>query len=89
MIKLIMQFFLLFLFSAAFQHVCENVSELDRRAGANETDLVFLKGLLDSPAVKQLMQVRQNNIEFIQLHTTYAFLRLLISKTFCNTKISI
>lgn len=46
------------LFSAAFQHVRENVSELDSRAGANETDLVFLKGLLDSPAVKQLMQVR-------------------------------
>ncbi|CAO1381367.1 unnamed protein product [Diamesa tonsa] len=44
--------------NAAFQHVRENVSELDSRAGANETDLVFLKGLLDSPAVKQLMQIQ-------------------------------
>ena len=61
--KLIMQFFLS-LFPAAFQHVRENVSELDSRAGANETDLVFLKGLLDSPAVKQLIHVRQNNIGF-------------------------
>lgn len=27
------------------------------RAGANETDLVFLRGLLDSPAVTQLIKV--------------------------------
>ena len=44
-------------FPAAFQHVRENLGELNSRVGADETDLVFLKGLLDSPAVTQLMKV--------------------------------
>ena len=34
-----------------------NLDDLTGNAGANETDLVFLKGLLDSPAVKQLFKV--------------------------------
>lgn len=42
--------------AAAFQHVRENLSDLENTA--NETDLVFLRGLLDSPAVQQLIQVR-------------------------------
>jgi len=46
--------FSIFLIAAAFQHVRDNLDELE---GANETDLVFLKGLLDNPAVKQLIQV--------------------------------
>lgn len=46
-----------FIFSAAaFQHVRDNLTDLE--STANETDLVFLKGILDNPAVKQLIQVR-------------------------------
>lgn len=48
---------ILFSFSAAFQHIKDNLTELNGRAGANETDLVFLKGILDSPAVTQLIKV--------------------------------
>jgi hypothetical protein len=44
-------------FTEAFQHVRENFSELESVAVANDTDLVFLKGLLDNPAVSQLIQV--------------------------------
>lgn len=46
-------------FADAYQHVKENLSELNGKAGANETDLVFLRGLLDSPAVTQLIKVRK------------------------------
>lgn len=46
-----------FLLSAAFQHVRDNLSDLNGKAGADENDLVFLKGLMDSPAVKQLIKV--------------------------------
>lgn len=49
----------LFLFwvAEAFQHVSEHVDEIDAKAGASETDLVFLKGILDSPAVTQIIKV--------------------------------
>lgn len=47
-----------FSIAEAFQHVRENlIEELNGKDGANETDLVFLKGLLDSPAVTQLIKV--------------------------------
>lgn len=45
------------LISDAFQHVRDNVDDLNGKTGANETDLVFLKGLMDSPAVTQLIKV--------------------------------
>lgn len=48
---------LFYTISAAFQHIKDNLTELNGRAGANETDLVFLKGILDSPAVTQLIKV--------------------------------
>lgn len=41
----------------AYQHVKNNLDDLEDRAGANENDLVFLQGLLDSPAVTQLIKV--------------------------------
>lgn len=47
----------IYLFSDAYQHVKNNFEDLEDRAGANETDLVFLRGLLDSPAVTQLIKV--------------------------------
>lgn len=47
--------FCLISFTDAFQHVKDNLSEVD--GGVNETDLVFLKGLLENPAVKQMIKV--------------------------------
>lgn len=46
-----------FAFSAAFQHVRENIDELEGKNGINETDLLFLKGLMDSPVMKSLVKV--------------------------------
>ncbi|KAG8330382.1 MAGUK p55 sub member 6 [Homalodisca vitripennis] len=40
----------------AFQHVRDNMEELNGSAGAKETDLLFLRTLLDSPVVKSLVQ---------------------------------
>lgn len=54
-------YFLFTQFADAYQHVKENLSELNGKAGANETDLVFLRGLLDSPAVTQLIKVSVTN----------------------------
>uniref|UniRef100_A0A182IZQ0 L27 domain-containing protein n=1 Tax=Anopheles atroparvus TaxID=41427 RepID=A0A182IZQ0_ANOAO len=42
--------------NAAFQHVRENLSDLNGRPEANETDLVFLQGILANPAVTQLIK---------------------------------
>lgn len=50
-------FLLLSVIAEAFQHVRDNVDENDSSVGANETDLVFLKGILDSPAVTQFIKV--------------------------------
>uniref|UniRef100_A0A182XL98 L27 domain-containing protein n=1 Tax=Anopheles quadriannulatus TaxID=34691 RepID=A0A182XL98_ANOQN len=43
--------------NAAFQHVRENLTDLNGRSEANETDLVFLQGILANPAVTQLIKV--------------------------------
>uniref|UniRef100_A0A182Y3C8 L27 domain-containing protein n=1 Tax=Anopheles stephensi TaxID=30069 RepID=A0A182Y3C8_ANOST len=42
--------------NAAFQHVRENLTDLNGRSEANETDLVFLQGILANPAVTQLIK---------------------------------
>jgi hypothetical protein len=44
--------------AAAFQHVRENIEDLNGRVGANDTDLIFLKGLMDSPIMRSLVKVR-------------------------------
>uniref|UniRef100_A0AAG5DAT5 Uncharacterized protein n=1 Tax=Anopheles atroparvus TaxID=41427 RepID=A0AAG5DAT5_ANOAO len=44
--------------NAAFQHVRENLSDLNGRPEANETDLVFLQGILANPAVTQLIKIQ-------------------------------
>lgn len=49
---------LVFCVPEAFQHVRDNMQELNG-AGAKETDLLFLRHLLDSPVVKGLVQVTQ------------------------------
>ncbi|XP_049282114.1 protein PALS2 isoform X1 [Anopheles funestus] len=43
---------------AAFQHVRENLTDLNGRPEANETDLVFLQGILANPAVTQLIKIQ-------------------------------
>ncbi|XP_049802744.1 protein PALS2 isoform X2 [Schistocerca nitens] len=44
--------------NAAFQHVRDNIEELNGRVGANDTDLIFLKGLMDSPVMRSLVKVQ-------------------------------
>jgi hypothetical protein len=46
------------LVAAAFMHVRENIEDLNGRVGANDTDLIFLKGLMDSPIMRSLVKVR-------------------------------
>lgn len=48
---------LLFFITAAFEHVRDNIDELDGKCGIDETDLIFLKGLMDSPVMKSLVKV--------------------------------
>ncbi|RZF38043.1 hypothetical protein LSTR_LSTR006442 [Laodelphax striatellus] len=42
---------------AAFQHVRENINQLNDRVGATETDLIFLKSLLDGNILQSLVKV--------------------------------
>ncbi|XP_052894341.1 protein PALS2 isoform X3 [Anopheles moucheti] len=44
--------------NAAFQHVRENLTDLNGRPEANDTDLVFLQGILANPAVTQLIKIQ-------------------------------
>ncbi|XP_058061560.1 protein PALS2 isoform X1 [Anopheles bellator] len=44
--------------NAAFQHVRDNLTERNGRSEANETDLVFLQGILANPAVTQLIKIQ-------------------------------
>ncbi|KDR14827.1 MAGUK p55 subfamily member 6 isoform X2 [Zootermopsis nevadensis] len=44
--------------NAAFMHVRENIEDLNGRVGANDTDLIFLKGLMDSPIMRSLVKVQ-------------------------------
>jgi hypothetical protein len=48
---------MLSLVTAAFQHVRENIEDLNGRVGAHDTDLIFLKGLMDSPIMRSLVKV--------------------------------
>ncbi|KYB27656.1 hypothetical protein TcasGA2_TC033081 [Tribolium castaneum] len=41
----------------AFRHVRESIEYIDGTSGINETDLIFLKGLMDSPIMKNLVKV--------------------------------
>ncbi|XP_039441184.1 protein PALS2 isoform X1 [Culex pipiens pallens] len=43
---------------AAFQHVRENLDDLNGKSEANETDLVFLQGILENPAVTQVIKIQ-------------------------------
>ncbi|CAG0891564.1 unnamed protein product [Darwinula stevensoni] len=43
---------------AAFQHVFQNLDQLNGRVGATDTEALFLKGLMDSPVLKSLVKVQ-------------------------------
>lgn len=43
--------------TAAFQHVRDNIDELDGKNGINEMDLIFLKSLMDTPVMQSLVKV--------------------------------
>lgn len=55
-IKIVCYFVFLF-FVVAEAYIRENGHDTTDESGANETELVFLKGLLESPAVTQLIRV--------------------------------
>lgn len=42
---------------AAMQQVLDNLTELPSSTGAEEIDLIFLKGIMENPIVKSLAKV--------------------------------
>jgi hypothetical protein len=43
--------------SSEMQQVLENLTELPSSTGAEEIDLIFLKGIMENPIVKSLAKV--------------------------------
>lgn len=52
-------FFYVAFISAAMQQVLENLTELPSSTGAEEIDLIFLKGIMENPIVKSLAKVNR------------------------------
>lgn len=44
--------------AAALENLRDNIDELDGKSGIDETDLIFLKGLMDSPVMQRLVKVQ-------------------------------
>ncbi|XP_055601100.1 protein PALS2-like isoform X3 [Uranotaenia lowii] len=44
--------------NAAFQHVRDNLEDLNGKPEVNDTDLVFLQGILENPAVTQVIKIQ-------------------------------
>ena len=42
------------------QQVLDNLSDLPTSTGAKDIDLIFLKGIMESPIVRSLAKVSQN-----------------------------
>ncbi|KAG8193351.1 hypothetical protein JTE90_022980 [Oedothorax gibbosus] len=53
---------------AAFQHVRENIEDLNGRVGARDTDIIFLKGLMESPVVSSLVKVQDQLEDSCESH---------------------
>jgi hypothetical protein len=43
--------------TAAFQHVRDNMDEINNQVKAKETDIIFLKTLMDNPTVEKIIKV--------------------------------
>lgn len=56
---------------AAFMHVRDNLEELGKVA--DDTDLLFLKGLLDSPVVTSLVKVSEQQFSNSSCITSSSF----------------
>ncbi|EAT38136.1 AAEL009941-PA [Aedes aegypti] len=63
--------------NAAFQHVRDNVEDLSEKSEANETDLVFLQGILQNPAVTQMIK---GNLSTCRKASVYNTLALALSR---------
>lgn len=55
---------------AAFMHVRDNLEKLGKVA--DDTDLLFLKGLLDSPVVNSLVKVSERSARRLRLCTLFS-----------------
>ncbi|GLV46175.1 hypothetical protein CBL_02891 [Carabus blaptoides fortunei] len=53
---------------AAFQHVRDNIDGLNGTAGIQDTDLIFLKALMDSPVMRGLVKVCTCNTYITGIH---------------------
>lgn len=51
----------LFLYTA-MQQVLDNLSDLPNSMGAGDLDLIFLRGLMESPIVRSLAKVQLNGL---------------------------
>ncbi|XP_069067494.1 protein PALS2 isoform X2 [Pleurodeles waltl] len=57
--------------SQAMQHVSDNLMELPTSTAADETDMIFLKGIMDNPIAHERLEdakleaVRENNVELL------------------------
>jgi len=47
----------LFVFTAAFQHLRDSVDDFNNHIKVKETDIIFLKSLMDNPTVESLIKV--------------------------------
>lgn len=63
--------------TAAMQQVLDNLTELPSSTGAEEIDLIFLKGIMENPIVKSLAKV------YWFIHKiTKLFLKLFLQRSF-------
>lgn len=47
---------------AAMQQVLDNLGELPNTTGAKDIDLIFLKGIMESPIVRSLAKVKRTQL---------------------------
>ncbi|XP_023224610.1 MAGUK p55 subfamily member 6-like isoform X2 [Centruroides sculpturatus] len=74
---------------AAFQHVRENIEDLNGRVGARDTDLIFLKSLMESPVMSSIVKMQdrleESNGSLKPVSTGNIKLVQDVIKTCCNS----
>lgn len=87
---------LFFSFYTAMQQVLDNLSDLPNSMGAGDLDLIFLRGLMESPIVRSLAKVQLNGVaghgtvteqslQFTHSHYTACFSLILSIMHLSNT----
>lgn len=76
---------LFFTFTAAFQHVRENIEEMNGKAGVEDKDLIFLKGLMDSPILNNLVKVKHSKTLIPVPHIDSVVTRILYYRSAKNS----